>query len=73
MVGGRIHALAIDAEGRFFVASAYLGDNRIYSLGPQTGATSLLTDWTDDPHAFINNMAIDPTTGRWFGIREARQ
>jgi DNA-binding beta-propeller fold protein YncE len=71
-VNQQVHALAIDNAGRFLVASSFEGDNRIYGLDPQTGATSLLTQWTDDSEAFINNMAVDPATGEWFGVRELR-
>ena len=68
----QLHALTIDDNGEFFVASSYAQDNRIWRLDPESGDTSLLTNWTDDRGAFIVDMDIDPTTGRWFGIREAR-
>jgi hypothetical protein len=66
------HALAIDGGGQFFVASSASGDNCIYRVNPQTGAASLVSEWTDDIASFINDFAFDPATGQCFGIREAR-
>jgi hypothetical protein len=77
-INQQVHALAIDQQGQFFVAtSAYryngnVADNRIYGVDPQTGTASLVAQWDDDVGAYIQHMSIDPTTGRWYGIRQAR-
>jgi hypothetical protein len=76
-INQQVHALTIAADGRFFIASSssngIASDNRIYGVNPQTGAATLQANWSDVSSAFLDTMAIDPQTGRWFGIREARQ
>jgi hypothetical protein len=75
-VDQQLHALAIDTSGQFYVACSSSwpnGNDCIYNVNPQSGATSLLTYWPDSTTgAFIDSFTIDPTTGRCFGIREVR-
>jgi hypothetical protein len=71
-VNQQVTAMAIDSQGRLYVAGSYAGDYCIYGVNPETGAASLLTEWTGDADSLIIGMGIDPTTGQCFGILQAR-
>lgn len=66
---GQVTAMAVDAGGRYFVASI---NGNIYEIFPGSATVVPITSTGLTGVDHFTDFEQDPTTGRWYGVEERR-